>query len=58
MNCFWDDTAAGKVLLELGNVLKENQDQSLKHFGEQSIAPLDILSRQKGWKTPWESQAT
>jgi hypothetical protein len=58
MNWFWDETVAGKVLLELGNVLKESQDEEMKHFGEHSIAPLDILSRQKGWKPPWESPAS
>jgi hypothetical protein len=55
MNWFWDDTVAGKVLLKLGNVLKESPNEALKQLGEHAIAPLDILSRQEGWKPPWQS---
>ena len=53
MNWFWDETVAGKVLLDLGNVLQASQDHTMVHVGEHSIAPLDILSRQKDWKPPW-----
>jgi hypothetical protein len=53
MYWFWDETVAGKVLLDLGNILQSSQDQALVHVGEHSIAPLDILSRQKDWKPPW-----
>lgn len=55
MNWFWDETLAGKVLLDLGNVLQASQDEAMRHVGEHTIAPLDILSRQEGWQPPWES---
>jgi hypothetical protein len=54
MNWFWGETVAGKMLLELGNVLTASPDEAMKHIGEHTIAPLDILSRQEGWKPPWE----
>ena len=43
------------IYLKLGDILKKSQNEALKHLGEHSIAPLDILSRQEGWKPPWES---
>jgi hypothetical protein len=53
MNWFWGETVAGKVLLDLGNILQASKDQALVHVGEHTIAPLDILSQQKDWKPPW-----
>ncbi len=43
---FWDETMAGKVLLELVKVCSKSPDKAMSSVGSHYIAPMDVVRRQ------------
>jgi hypothetical protein len=44
---FWDDTVAGKVLVELVKTCEKSPDKELSNVGSHYLAPRDVLQRNK-----------
>jgi hypothetical protein len=44
---FWDDTVAGKVILNLVKIGEESQDEEMKNISTHYLAPLDVIRRIK-----------
>lgn len=44
---FWEETTAGKVLLELANVCEKSSDELMSMVGSRFIAPGDVISQNK-----------
>ena len=42
---FWDNTNAGKVLLELIKTCSASENEKLKEMGSRGIAPMDIIMK-------------
>ena len=47
---FWNETAAGEVLLKLIGTCSQSKDEKLKMTGTRFLAPMDILLRHKDIK--------
>ncbi len=43
---FWDETAAGKVLLELKKICEASPDETMSMVGSHFIVPMDVALRQ------------
>lgn len=49
---FWDETVAGKVLLQIKEVCENSTDEQMKMIGGHFIVPGDVARRLGKWKPP------